>query len=179
MPAEAQHASVPRRPRGASSASAHRQSSTPRHSRDGGNPGPQRADREADREGQHSLDTVSLRGIVLYGYHGVRPEERTLGQRFVVDVDMQADLRDAAASDALDRTVDYSQVYARVAQIVNGEPVDLLETLGDRIARAVFADFPQVRSAKVRIAKPGVAIPGAALREAAVTIRRQRPDDTA
>ena len=53
-------------------------------------------------------DIISLVGITLYGYHGARPEERTLGQRFVVDVDLEADLRNAGATDDLDATVSYS-----------------------------------------------------------------------
>ena len=119
-------------------------------------------------------DTISLVGIILYGYHGARPEERTLGQRFVVDVDLEADLRSAAAADALDLTVNYSEVYALVAELVQGEPVNLLETLGERIARAVLERFPQVQRARVRVAKPGVAIAGSVLREAAVTVIRTR-----
>ena len=119
-------------------------------------------------------DVISLVGITLYGYHGVRPEERTLGQRFVVDVDLEADLRTAGATDALDATVDYSELYALVAELIHGEPVNLLETLGERICRAVFRRFPQVERTRVRIAKPGVAIAGSVLREAAVTITRTR-----
>ena len=119
-------------------------------------------------------DSISLVGITLYGYHGARPEERTLGQRFVVDVDLEADLRSAAAADALDLTVNYSEVYALVAEFVQGEPVNLLETLGERIARAVLERFPQVQRARVRVAKPGVAIAGSVLRESAVTVIRTR-----
>lgn len=104
----------------------------------------------------------------------MRPEERTLGQRFVVDVDLEADLRQAAQTDALDATVNYSDVYTLVAEIVEGEPVNLLETLGERITQAVFEHLPQVHRASVRIAKPGVAIAGSVLREAAVTISRAR-----
>lgn len=119
-------------------------------------------------------DTISLAGITLYGYHGARPEERTLGQRFIVDVDLDADLRSAAATDALDSTVNYSEVYALVAEIVEGEPVNLLETLAEGIARSVLKQFPQVQRARIRVAKPGVAIAGSVLREAAVTIDRTR-----
>lgn len=121
-------------------------------------------------------DTVSLAGITLYGYHGARPEERTLGQRFVVDVDLYADLRTAAATDALEATVNYSEVYRLVAEIVEGEPVNLLETLGERIIRSVIDRFPEIEHARVRIAKPGVAIADSVLREASVTINRTRAE---
>lgn len=123
-----------------------------------------------------ATDTISLTGVTLYGYHGVRPEERTLGQRFVVDIDLAADLRDAAVTDALEATVNYSEVYGLVAEIVEGEPVNLLETVGERIIRSVFDRFPDVEHARVRIAKPGVAIAGSVLREASVTINRTRAE---
>lgn len=123
-----------------------------------------------------ATDTISLVGITLYGYHGVRPEERTLGQRFVVDLDLDADLRDAAATDALDATVNYSEVYALVAELVEGRPVNLLETLAERIARAVLERFPQVERTRIRIAKPGVAIAGSVLHEAAVVVNRTRTE---
>jgi len=121
-------------------------------------------------------DTISLVGITLYGYHGVRPEERTLGQRFIVDVELGADLRPAAETDALDATVNYSEVYAVVAELVEGEAVNLLETLGQRISQAIFDRFPPVASARIRIAKPGVAIAGSVLSEASVTINRTRSE---
>ena len=121
-------------------------------------------------------DTISLVGVTLYGYHGVRPEERTLGQRFVVDVDLETDLRAAAATDALDATVNYSEVYSLVAELVEGEPVNLLETLAARISSTIFDRFPRVQRTRVRIAKPGAAIAGAILREAAVSIARTRDE---
>ena len=123
-----------------------------------------------------ATDTISLVGITLYGYHGVRPEERTLGQRFVVDVDLETDLHCAATTDALDATVNYSEVYALVAELVQGEPVNLLETLAERIARAVFERFPRIERTRIRIAKPSVAIAGSVLHEAAVTINRTRTE---
>ncbi|MDE2768139.1 MAG: dihydroneopterin aldolase [Chloroflexota bacterium] len=121
-------------------------------------------------------DTISLVGITLYGYHGVRPEERALGQRFVVDLELESDLRRAGETDTLDATVNYSEAYELVAEIIEGEPVNLLETLAERIARAMFEQFSLVQRSRVRIAKPGVAISGSILREAAVTIDRERTD---
>ena len=121
-------------------------------------------------------DTISLVGITLYGYHGVRPEERTLGQRFVVDVHLDADFRNAAATDDLAFTVNYSEVYALVAEIVEGEPVNLLETLAERIIKTLFKRFSEIERARVRIAKPGVAIAGSVLREASVSISRARAE---
>ena len=119
-------------------------------------------------------DRISLAGMVFFAYHGARPEERTLGQRFVVDVDLWADLAAAGASDTLRDTVNYSRVYKLVESVMHGEPANLLETLGDRIATRILDDSDAVTRARVRIAKPGVAIAGSILREAAVTIDRVR-----
>ncbi len=119
-------------------------------------------------------DLISLAGMVFFAYHGARPEERTLGQRFVVDVDVWADLAAAAASDTLRDTVNYSRVYKLVDSVMNGDPVNLLETLGERIAARILDDSDGVERVRVRIAKPGVAIAGSILREAAVTIDRLR-----
>ena len=119
-------------------------------------------------------DRISLAGMVFFAYHGARPEERTLGQRFVVDVDLWADLAAAGASDTLRDTVNYSRVYKLVESVMHGEPANLLETLGDRIATRILDDSDAVERARVRIAKPGVAIAGSILREAAVTIDRVR-----
>ncbi len=119
-------------------------------------------------------DRISLAGMVFFAYHGARAEERTLGQRFVVDVDLWADLAAAGASDTLRDTVNYSRVYKLVESVMHGEPANLLETLGDRIATRILDDSDAVERARVRIAKPGVAIAGSILREAAVTIDRVR-----
>ena len=119
-------------------------------------------------------DRISLAGMVFFAYHGARPEERTLGQRFVVDVDLWADLAAAGASDTLRDTVNYSRVYKLVESVMHGEPANLLETLGDRIATRILDDSDAVTRARARIAKPGVAIAGSILREAAVTIDRVR-----
>lgn len=123
-------------------------------------------------------DTISLVGIVLYGYHGARPEERTLGQRFLVDVDLHTDLQLASRSDDLTNTVNYSEVYKIVEEIIGGDPVNLLETLAERIAKAVLARFSLVHETRVRVAKPSVAIAGSVLREAAVSVVRSRTTPT-
>jgi dihydroneopterin aldolase len=85
------------------------------------------------------LDQVALRGLRVRGRHGVLAAERELGQEFVVDVVLHLDTRPAARSDDLSRTVDYGRLAERVAVVVAGEPVDLLETLAQRIADVALA----------------------------------------
>ncbi len=121
-----------------------------------------------------NMDEVFLEGMRFYGYHGVNPEEATLGQRFVVDLTIAADLSEAGRSDELSRTINYSTAFKRVRSIVEGERFDLIEALGEAICYALLSDFPAAQSVTVTIRKPGVAIKGAILDAAGVRIRRNR-----
>ena len=112
--------------------------------------------------------------MVFYGYHGVLPEERSLGQRFVVDVDLSADLRKAGESDDLTLTVNYAKVLDLVKSIVTGPSFLLIETVAERIASAVFADYPLVDAITVAIRKPSVPISSAVLGSSEVRIERSR-----
>lgn len=99
------------------------------------------------------MDRVALRGLKARGHHGVLPQERAQGQPFVVDVVLGLDTRPAAASDDLAKTVHYGIVAEEVVKIVQGEPVDLIETLADRIAR-VCLGFEGVAEVEVTVHKP-------------------------
>jgi dihydroneopterin aldolase len=121
-----------------------------------------------------AMDEIFLEGLRFYAYHGVNPEERTQGQRFTVDVRLEADLRDAGRTDDLNHTISYSAVYKRVRAIVEGPPRDLIETVGDEIARMVLDEFPASQAVEVTVRKPEVAIKGSMLDAAGITIRRRR-----
>jgi 7,8-dihydroneopterin aldolase/epimerase/oxygenase len=119
-------------------------------------------------------DEVFLEGLHFYAYHGVNPEERSQGQRFVVDVRIAADLRDAGRSDDLTRTISYSAVYRLVRGIVEGEPRSLIEAVAEEVAATILREFAAARSVAVTVRKPGVAIKGAILDAAGVRIVRSR-----
>ncbi|BDZ45191.1 dihydroneopterin aldolase [Naasia aerilata] len=117
-------------------------------------------------------DRISLRGLRTRGYHGVLPEERIAGQDFVIDLDLTLDLAPAAASDDVRDTVHYGELAQEVAGIVAGDPVDLIETLADRIASAVLrAD--RVLAVAVTVHKPQAPIP-VAFDDVSVSLTRQR-----
>lgn len=122
-------------------------------------------------------DQVFLEGLRFYGYHGVNPEERIQGQRFIVDVRLEADLRAAGQTDDLTQTINYSSVYKRVKAIVEGEPRDLIEAVAEEIATVLLADFPAAAAVTVTVRKPEVALKGAMLDSAGVRIRRTRETD--
>lgn len=117
-------------------------------------------------------DRIAVRGLRVFGRHGVLPEERQRGQTFIVDVVLDVDTATAAASDALADTVDYAVLTERLAAIVGGEPVDLLETLAQRLADACL-DSAHVEAVAVTVHKPEapVTVP---VDDIAVTIHRTR-----
>jgi dihydroneopterin aldolase len=117
-------------------------------------------------------DRIILEGMTFYGYHGDRPEERALGQRFVVDLEVGADLARAGDTDELSDTINYSELYEDTRTILEGEPLRLIEAVAERVATAALAR-ERVLWVRVRVSKPSVAIPGV-LRAAAVEIVRFR-----
>ncbi|MBA2691532.1 MAG: dihydroneopterin aldolase [Rubrobacter sp.] len=121
-----------------------------------------------------SEDRIFLEGMEFSGFHGTLDAERNLGQPFVVDVELRLDLREAGASDDLTKTVDYSAVHDRAKEIVEGDPVNLTETLAERIARAALEDHPMVEAVRVKVKKPHVRLGGTVLRGSAVEVARSR-----
>ena len=118
------------------------------------------------------LDRISIVGLRVRGRHGVFAYERADGQDFVVDAVLWLDTRPAAATDDLSLTADYGLVVARLADIVAGEPVALIETLADRLAAACLSD-KAVHSAEVTVHKPQAPV-GQLVEDITVTIRRSR-----
>jgi dihydroneopterin aldolase len=118
------------------------------------------------------LDRISLTGLRAYGYHGVLPSEREHGQEFFADAVLWFDTSAAAAADDLAHTVDYAALAGRLAEIISGEPVALIETLARRLAEACLAD-ERVQHAEITVHKPGAPV-DVPLRDVSVTIRRSR-----
>lgn len=119
-----------------------------------------------------STDRIELRGIRARGRHGYLKAERELGQEFIVDVALGLDTRPAAAGDDLSRTVDYGSLAGRLVAIVEGEPVNLIETLAERLA-AVCLEDPKVEEAEVTVHKPSAPVPHP-FTDVAVKIQRSR-----
>lgn len=117
-------------------------------------------------------DTIRLQGIRGYGYHGVLPEERRDGQEFVVDVALSVDATRAASSDNLADTVDYSAVAGDVIALIEGEALNLIESLADRVA-AVILGRNLVSQVTVTVHKPQAPV-GVSVSDVSVTITRQR-----
>jgi dihydroneopterin aldolase len=117
-------------------------------------------------------DELAVRGIECYGHHGVFEFERREGQTFVVDLTLGIDTAPAAASDDLPDTVDYGSLVASVKAAVEKDPVDLIETLAQRISGVCLLD-DRVEWARVTVHKPDAPI-DATFEDVALTITRKR-----
>jgi 7,8-dihydroneopterin aldolase/epimerase/oxygenase len=118
-------------------------------------------------------DRISLLGLRAFGRHGVGAHERRDGQEFVVDAVLWLDTGPAATTDDLSLTVDYAAVAGRLAAIVSGEPVALIETLARRLADACLSASEAVRDVDITVHKPHAPL-RQPLRDVTVTIRRSR-----
>lgn len=117
-------------------------------------------------------DQLAIRGIEIFGHHGVFDFERTDGQVFVIDLVLGLDSAPAAAGDDLSQTVDYGTLVADVKQAVEEDPVNLIETLAQRIADVCLVR-PLVDSVAVTVHKPDAPIE-ATFQDVALTIERSR-----
>ena len=122
-------------------------------------------------------DTIFLERMQFYGYHGHNPEERTLGQRFDVDVALETSTIAVGLSDELTDTVNYSAVFKSCRLIVEGEPKKLIESVAESIARKLLANEPRASAVSVTIRKPHAPLKGGIFGAAGVSIRREREGD--
>lgn len=119
-----------------------------------------------------STDVITLTGLRVHGRHGVFAHEREAGQDFVVDVALDVPNSRAAATDDLADTIDYGALADALADIVTGEPCNLIETLAERLAAACLDDR-RVQRATVTVHKPQAPI-AQRFTDVAVTIERER-----
>ena len=119
-----------------------------------------------------TTDRITIAGLRVRGRHGVFEHERAEGQEFLVDATLWLDTGPAAAADDLTKTADYGALAARLAQIVGGEPVALIETLADRLVQACLTD-PVVGEAEITVHKPHAPV-GLPVSDITVTVRRSR-----
>lgn len=119
-----------------------------------------------------NTDRISITGIEAYGYHGVLEHERRDGQPFVADLVLGVDLAPAAAGGDLSLTVDYGRLSEGVHDAIASDPVDLIETLAQRIVSMCFG-YEKVQWVRVTVHKPHAPI-AVAFSDVAVTLERSR-----
>ena len=119
-------------------------------------------------------DRIVLVGMAFEARHGVNDWEKTQAQRFEVDVELILRTHRAGTSDELAQTVDYREVYEAVRRIVEGPPVDLIETLAESIAHDALATNRRARKVVVRVRKTDVQLGGPLSYAGVEVIRRRR-----
>jgi 7,8-dihydroneopterin aldolase/epimerase/oxygenase len=119
------------------------------------------------------MDTLQLTGLLLHAYHGVLPEEQRLGQRFELDIVIEADLAQAGASDDIADTINYGVVAQIVTTTFTQTRFKLLEAAAHAVAMAVLDAKPLAQAVRITIRKPSAPI-AAIFSHAAITIERRR-----
>ncbi len=115
-------------------------------------------------------DRIRIQGVEGKGYHGVLPEERQTGQPFIVDIELSLSVAAAAASDDLSDTIDYAAVANTALAVVEGEPLNLIEAVAERIATAVLAQ-DDIDEVTVTVHKPKAPV-GVPFSDISVTVVR-------
>lgn len=103
-------------------------------------------------------DVIRLGGLSFYGYHGVSPAEKETGRVFEVDCELEVDLAEAARTDRLKDTIDYSKVHGVIKDAVEGTAFSLLEALAGHLASVILDTFPVYRvTLRIRKMHPPIA----------------------
>jgi dihydroneopterin aldolase len=120
-------------------------------------------------------DAIFVTGLVVHARHGVMEHEEKVGQRFVIDMELELDLATAAASDRLADTVSYSSVVEVATQAFTGKNFRLVEAAAGSVADALLSAFPRVVAVKVTVHKPHAPV-AAIFADVGVSILRRRHD---
>lgn len=105
------------------------------------------------------MDTIHIKGLRLFAYHGVGAEEKRDGQTFVLDMTLKADLSRARRSDDLEDTVNYAAVCQTVRDAFTAQSFDLIERAAQQAVDAVLDGYPQVEEITLVLKKPEAPIP--------------------
>ncbi|MGL5353481.1 MAG: dihydroneopterin aldolase, partial [Clostridium sp.] len=117
------------------------------------------------------MDKLYLENIEIFANHGVFKEEKTLGQKFIISLELTLDTREAAISNDLTKSVHYGELCHKVEEEFTKESYDLIETAVEKIAEFILFNYDMVKSVKVKLKKPWAPI-GRHLDYAAVEIER-------
>ena len=116
---------------------------------------------------------IDIKGLVLFAKHGVREEEASLGQRFVLDIMLEIDVNEAVKSDRLDSTVDYGEAVAVAEAAFRAKRFYLIEAAAAHVAGVLLAHFSKVKLVRITVRKPSAPVP-AAIDYVAATVERKR-----
>ncbi|TDT71412.1 dihydroneopterin aldolase [Hypnocyclicus thermotrophus] len=120
------------------------------------------------------MDKISIKNIVVYGYHGAIKEENVLGQKFIINIDMYTSLKKAGINDNLEETIHYGYVYNDIVNIATKKNYKLIEALGENICKILFKKY-NMNKIIIEIKKPNAPIPGI-FDYVSITLEREKKD---
>ncbi|RJP62573.1 MAG: dihydroneopterin aldolase [Melioribacteraceae bacterium] len=103
---------------------------------------------------------IRLKGASFYAYHGALQEEQNIGGKYEVDLEMHTDFSIAAKEDNLKKTIDYTEVYKYVNEIIHQKKYYLIESIASDIADKVLHHFPNVFRVTATVRKKSVPVGG-------------------
>lgn len=119
------------------------------------------------------MDKIILKSLTFYAFHGVLESEKKIGQKFILDVELICDIKNAGLQDDVNDTVNYAEVYNLIKKIVEGNKFNLIETVAEKCAQEILASFEKVQEVSITVKKPQAPIEGI-FDYFAVEIRRKR-----
>lgn len=100
------------------------------------------------------MDKILIKDLELFAHHGVLKEEKNLGQKFLLSLELNLDLRNAGTTDDLNKTVNYAELCERVEAQFRKEKYDLIEAAAEKIAEYILVNYPIIKSVKLILKKP-------------------------
>lgn len=121
------------------------------------------------------MDKIIIKGLKVFAYHGVNPEEKAYGQNFILDITAYKNLKKAGETDNIDDTVSYAKILKTAVKVLNEDKYDLLEKVAQRVAQQIFLEFDSIKAIDVCLKKPEAPIK-ADFEYVGVEISRTRED---
>jgi len=121
------------------------------------------------------MDKIIIKGLKLFAYHGVNPEEKQNGQNFVLDAKLYVPLKAAGQSDALDDTVNYAKAVKLITAVFSANSYDLIEKAAAKVAESLLEQFPKIEQVDITLKKPEAPVK-AEFEYVAVNLSRRRGD---
>lgn len=121
------------------------------------------------------MDKIIIKGLKVFAYHGVNPEEKADGQNFILDITAYKNLKKAGETDNIDDTVSYAKILKTAVKVLNEDKYDLLEKVAQRVAQQIFLEFDSIKAVDVCLKKPEAPIK-ADFEYVGVEISRMRED---
>lgn len=104
------------------------------------------------------MDIIKIKNLEVFSRIGVLKEENTLGQKFLISVDMYTDMSEAASGDDLEKTVNYAEVCRNIYEYMKDNTAQLIEKAAADIAEMILTNFSRITRADVEVSKPGAPV---------------------